>query len=321
MLRGLPKVTDKNVLVGHEWSDDAAVYRINDKQAVVQTLDFFTPIVDDPYLFGQIAAANSISDIYAMGAKPLFALNIVGFPLATLGHDTLNQILRGGSDKAAEAGIFVVGGHSIDDAEPKYGMVVTGIVDPARVKANNGAKAGAKIVLTKPLGVGVLTTAVKRGKRTEAQIDAAIQCMAGLNRPGGDAMEEVGADTATDITGFGLVGHLQQMAHASNVGMKLHVDALPLLPGTMDLIAEGCYPGGTKKNWTFFKDKVNFAPNVTEAEQLLCCDAQTSGGLCILVPSAKADALVAALKRHKALAAAVIGEVVADHPGRLAISR
>jgi selenide,water dikinase len=309
------------VLVGHEWADDACVYKLNDEQAVVQTLDFFTPIVDDPYLFGSIAAANAISDIYAMGAKPLFALNIVGYPMATLGPEILGRILKGGSDKAAEAGIFVVGGHSIDDAEPKYGMCVTGLVHPGRIMHNAGAKAGDRLVLTKPLGVGVLTTAVKRGKRTEAQIDAAIGCMAALNRPGGEAMAEVGASTATDITGFGLCGHLRELAVASNVGIAIHVNALPVLPEVMGLITEGCFPGGTRKNWLYYKQWIDFAPDITEPEQLLCCDAQTSGGLVISVPAAKADALVASLKKHNALAAAVIGDVVAEHPGRIRVAR
>jgi selenide,water dikinase len=320
VLKELPKVTDPRVLVGHEWADDACVYKLNEEQAVVQTLDFFTPIVDDPYLFGQIAAANAISDIYAMGGKPIFALNIVGFPLAKLGAPVLGQILKGGSDKAAEANIFVVGGHSIDDAEPKYGMCVTGVVHPKKIMANQGAKVGDKLVLTKPLGVGVLTTAVKREMRTEAQIEAAIHSMASLNRPGGEAIDEVGASSATDITGYGLGGHLYEVAHASKVGMNLNFGALPILPEVMDLIAQKCYPGGTRKNWLHFKQHIDFG-KLSDDEQLLVCDAQTSGGMVISVPAAKADALVASLKKHKALAAAVIGDVVADHPGRLQVSR
>jgi selenide, water dikinase len=321
VLKGLPVVTDANVLVGHDWGDDACVYKINEEQAIVQTLDFFTPIVDDPYLFGQIAAANAISDIYAMGAKPLFALNIVAFPLAQLGHAVLAQILKGGSDKIGEAGIFVTGGHSIDDAEPKYGMCVTGIVHPKKIMSNAGAKAGDKLVLTKPLGVGVLTTAVKRQLRTEAQIDDAIRCMSAINRPGGEAIDEVGANAATDITGFGLAGHLRGIANASKVGIKLSFSALPILSGVMDLIAQGCFPGGTKKNWLYYKQFIDFAPDITMDEQTLVCDAQTSGGMLISVPAAKCDALVASLKKHKALATAVVGEVVPDHPGRLHVAR
>jgi len=309
------------VLVGHEWADDACVYKINDEQAIVQTLDFFTPIVDDPYTFGQIAAANAISDIYAMGARPIFALNIVGFPLAALGHDVLSQILKGGADKAAEAGIFVTGGHSIDDAEPKYGMCVTGLVHPDRIMANQGAKPGDKLVLTKPLGVGVLTTAVKKQLRTEAQIAPAIQSMSAINRPGGEAILEVGASSATDVTGYGLAGHLREVAGASNVGMKLRLSTLPVLPEVMDLLAQKCFPGGTKKNWLYFKQFLDFAPDITEDEQLLVCDAQTSGGMVISVPAAKCDALVASLKKHGALAHAVIGEVVAEHPGRIQVTR
>ena len=309
------------MLVGNEWADDACVYKLNDEQAIVQTLDFFTPIVDDPYLFGQIAAANAISDVYAMGAKPIFALNIVGFPLAKLGPEVLAKILQGGADKAAEAGIFVAGGHSIDDAEPKYGMCVTGTVHPDKIMANQGAKPGDKLVLTKPIGVGVLTTAVKRELRTESQIDAAIQCMAAINRPGGEAVAEVGANSATDVTGYGLAGHLREIAAASKVGMKLHVDAIPVLPEVRELIAEKCYPGGTRKNWLYFKQWLEFTDDVTEDEQLLVCDSQTSGGMVISVPADKCDAMVESLKKHNALAAAVIGEVIADHPGRLAVSR
>jgi selenide, water dikinase len=321
VLQLLPKVTDPAVLVGHEWADDACVYRLNDEQAVVQTLDFFTPIVDDPYTFGSIAAANAISDIYAMGARPIFALNIVAFPMGTLGAEVLNAILRGGADKAREAGIFVIGGHSIDDAEPKYGMCVTGLVRPDRIMANNGAKVGDRLVLTKPLGVGVLATAVKRGLRTEAEIDHAIRCMAALNRPGAAAMEEVSASASTDITGFGLCGHLRGMAVASGVGMRLRFGALPVLAGVTELIEQDCAPGGSWRNREHYGQWVDFAPEITEAEQLLCCDAQTSGGLVVSVPRAKSDALVASLERHGALAAAVIGEVVAEHPGRLFVTR
>jgi selenide,water dikinase len=321
VLKGLPKVTDPRVLVGHEWADDACVYKLNDEQAVVQTLDFFTPIVDDPYLFGQIAAANAISDIYAMGAKPMFALNIVGFPLAQLGHDVLAQILKGGSDKAGEAGIFVVGGHSIDDAEPKYGMCVTGVVHPQKIMSNSGAKVGDKLVLTKPIGVGVLTTAVKRDLRTEAQIDAAIQCMAAINRPGGEAILEVGANSATDITGYGLAGHLHEVADASGVSMTLNYDTIPVLPEVMDLLKQKCFPGGTKKNWLYFQQWLDFAEGFTHEEQLLVCDAQTSGGIVISVPADKCDAMVASLKKHNAMTAAVIGEVTAGNPGRIAITR
>jgi selenide,water dikinase len=320
-LAQLPKVTDPNVLVGHSGADDGCVYKLSDELSVVQTLDFFTPIVDDPYLFGQIAAANAISDVYAMGAKPIFALNILAYPLGTLGPEVLAQILKGGSDKAAEAGIFVVGGHSIDDAEPKYGMAVTGTVHTDKIMANDGAKAGDKLVLTKPLGVGVLTTAVKRGKRTEADIDEAITCMASINRPGGEAIDEVGASTATDVTGYGLGGHMVEVAKASNVGINLNFGAFPQLPGVMDLIAEGCYPGGTKKNWVYFKEWMEYADDITEHEQILTCDAQTSGGLVISVPADKADAMVEACNKHNALCAAVIGEVVAEHPGRVSVSR
>ncbi len=314
-------MTDKNVLVGTDGIDDAAVYKLNEEQAVVQTLDFFTPIVDDPFVFGQISAANSISDIYAMGARPLFALNIVAYPMQSLGPEILASILEGGSSKATEAGIFVVGGHSIDDAEPKYGMCVTGVVHPQKIMANSGAKPGDVLVLTKPLGVGILTTAVKRGKRTDAQITPAIHSMASLNRPGGEAINEVGANAATDITGFGLIGHLCGMAASSKVGMELDFGALPVLPEVLDLIKEDVAPGGTKKNLVFYGPRVDFDPGLTDAEKTLCADAQTSGGLVISLPADKADACVASLKKHGALAHAIIGRVVADHPGRIKVRR
>jgi selenide,water dikinase len=309
------------VLVGSDWADDACVYKLNDEQAIVQSLDFFTPIVDDPYTFGQIAAANAISDIYAMGAKPLFALNIVGFPLAKLGQDVLGRMLKGGTETAGEAGIFVVGGHSIDDAEPKYGMCVTGIVHPDKIMSNKGAKVGDKLVLTKPLGVGVLTTAVKKELRTEAQIHQAVRCMAAINKPGGMAIDEVGANAATDVTGYGLAGHLTEVAQASMVGIELHFDSFPILDEVMDLLGQGCFPGGTKKNWLYFQQFIDFDDDITEQEQLLCCDAQTSGGMVISVPADKADALVKSLHKHNALAAEVVGEVVEKHPGRIHVSR
>lgn len=321
MLRGLPKVTDKNVLVGHEWSDDAAVYRINDKQAVVQTLDFFTPIVDDPYLFGQIAAANSISDIYAMGARPLFALNIVGFPLATLGHDTLNQILRGGADKAAEAGIFVVGGHSIDDAEPKYGMVVTGLVHPDKVLRNVGALPGDALFLTKPLGSGILTSAIKKGELAPDEQRAVIGVMTHLNRRAAEAMLTVGARAATDVTGFGLFGHLLGMVRDTQVGVTLSAAAVPFLPRVPELAARGVVSGGTRKNLAHFGAWCDFDPALTEAERLALADAQTSGGLLVACPSEKAEEFASRLRESGALAAARIGEFSPSRPGRIAVTR
>lgn len=247
-----------------------------------------------------------------MGGRPLLALNIVGFPSKTLGLDILSDILRGGSDKAREAGIEIVGGHTIDDKEPKYGLSVTGIVDADRVVTNAGARPGDKLVLTKPLGVGILTTGIKRQLVSEEAIARVVHVMTTLNRSGAKAMEEVGADACTDITGFGLLGHLHEMCQASGVGARIELAKVPVLVEAWELVHEDVVPGGTKANLDFLRDAVTFEDGISEDQQLVLADAQTSGGLLIAVPETKCDALVEALKEHNTIAAANIGEIVED---------
>ncbi|MCK6439466.1 MAG: selenide, water dikinase SelD, partial [Planctomycetes bacterium] len=269
-----------------------------------------TPVVDDPYTFGAIAAANAISDIYAMGAKPIFALNILAFPLKTLGHDVLREILRGGADKAKEAGIAVAGGHSIDDAEPKYGMVVNGLARKEQILANSGAKPGDVIVLTKPIGAGIATTAVKRGVVAEAEIKDVIASMSALNRPSGEAAVEVGARAGTDITGFGLIGHLGHIARESKVTIEVDFQTLPLFPKAVEFAKQGIAPGGTRNNLKFYGDTVTWQGSFEEWQQLLFADAQTSGGMAICVSPDKVDDLRTRLTKKGALASAIIGRVM-----------
>jgi len=314
----LPPIDDPNVLIGTDTADDATVYRFGDDLALVQTVDYFTPIVDDPYQFGQIAAANSLSDIYAMGARPLFALNLVGFP-ASLPLDLLTEILRGGADKAREAGIAIVGGHTIDDPEPKYGLVVTGVVEPDRVYTNAAAQVGDVLILTKPLGLGIVSAAIKRGLASDALIDRAVAVMSTLNRAAAEAMVQVGAHACTDITGFGLLGHLHEMTTASGVGAVIRLGPVPVLDEAWTLAAQGLVPGGTVANRDFLRDAVVWDAAISPAQQWILCDAQTSGGLLIAVPPGKATALREALRAAGALASAEIGTIVEDPTGRIQV--
>lgn len=304
-----------------ETGDDAAVYRLTPELALIQTVDYFTPIVDDPYSFGAIAAANAFSDVYAMGGRPLLALNIVGFPVGKLPNEVLEKILRGGADKAREAGALIVGGHSIDDQEPKYGMAVTGVIHPEQVATNKDAKVGDDLVLTKPLGMGIISTAIKRGKAPQALIDKAVEIMAALNRGAAEAMNAVGADACTDITGFGLLGHLYGMTRASGVGAKLKLSKIPILPEVRDLALEGCIPGGTRKNFQFLTEQgaVTWDPAIDETNRIILSDAQTSGGLLIAVPKNRTQKLVRLLEEKKTAAAAVIGEIRKDPEGRITV--
>ncbi len=308
MLGHLPLPVDPAVLVGTSTADDAAVYRLNDEQAIVATVDFFTPIVDDPYQFGRIAAANALSDIYAMGARPLFALGLVGFPRDRLPLEVLGEIQRGGADLAREAGVHILGGHSIDDPEPKYGLVAIGLVHPDRVLRNASARPGDRLVLTKPLGSGIVTTAIKRGLANPAEIERITALMATLNRAASEAMVAVGVDAATDVPGYGLLGHLRELAAGSGLDAELWLEAVPVLPEAWRYAREGVVPGGTRRNREAVADSVDFG-DLDEVEQLVLCDAQTSGGLLIAVPPEREAALVSRLAEGGAPAAAVGGEL------------
>jgi selenide,water dikinase len=315
-----PSLPNANVLVGLDAPDDAGVYKLTDEWALVQTVDFFTPVVDDPYWFGAIAAANALSDIYAMGGRPITALNLVGFPVSKLDKRILAEILRGGADKVREAGAVILGGHSIDDPEPKYGLAVTGLVHPERIGTKAGARPGDKLILTKPIGIGVVTTAIKRGICTPADAAAAIRVMATLNNVV-DVLEPFHIRGMTDITGFGLLGHASEMARESRAGIRVYASRVPLVPGTVTYAAQGTFPGGSRSNYRFLvaNRHVSFDPAIDERMQLILCDAVTSGGLLIAVPGAQAEALAEALLQQGALTAALIGEVVDEHPGRIMV--
>jgi selenide,water dikinase len=313
ILQSLPKVNDPRVLVGTE--DDAGVYQLGEDVAVVQTVDFFTPIVDNAYDFGAIAAANALSDIYAMGAKPLTALNLVAFPKDGP-MEVLGEIIRGGAEKAQEAGVVIIGGHSIDDKEPKYGMAVTGIAHPAKLALKNGARPGDALVLTKPLGIGIISTAIKAGRAPEEMIATATGSMALLNKAASEAMVEIGVRGATDITGFGLLGHLHEMLHRSCVSAKLFLSQIPVIEGVRAL-AKFSVPGGTRTNLKYISDRVDWVAGITEEEKLILADAQTSGGLLIAVAKEKLEALLAALEARGVKTRSVIGEVISGEPGRI----
>ncbi len=314
VLKNLAPVIDKNVLVGTETSDDAAVYRISDDLAVVQTLDFFTPVVDDPYDFGAIAAANALSDIYAMGAKPVFALNIVGFPEDTLPMETLEQILKGAQDKAAEAGIPVLGGHTVEDPEPKFGMVVTGTIHPSEILKNTGAQPGDQLVLTKPLGTGILSTGIKRGMVEDQLRELVSRQMMSLNKTAADVMKKYPVHACTDVTGFGLMGHLKEMTSGSECNARVWYDKVPFLPEVKNLAVAGVIPGGSHNNLSFVSEFVDFG-KLPRTDQLLLCDAQTSGGLLIALPAAEAEKLVIDLKESGVSDACIIGEFMAKGKG------
>jgi len=307
--------TDRKAVVGFSTNDDAAVYRISPTQAVVETVDFFPPVVDDPFAFGQIAAANAMSDIWAMGAKPIFALNLVGFP-EELGFDVLAKILAGGQDKAEEAGIPILGGHSIKDPEPKYGMAVTGLVHPRKVLTNAGAKPKDVLILTKPIGSGIATTAIKRGKADAELTDSVIELMSRLNKKAGEvfASGKFKVNALTDVTGFGLLGHLMEMMKAAKARAHLSLERVPILAGVPALAAEGVVPGGTKANLEHVAPNVRFPEGLPQEIQWVLADAQTNGGLLACVPSKDVAKALRALDRAR-VDAAVIGEVVRGKPG------
>jgi selenide,water dikinase len=299
------------------------VYLIAEGLALVQTVDYFTPVVDDPYDFGRVAAANALSDIYAMGAEPFMALNLVGFPAGKLSFDILHQILRGGADVCMEAQVAVVGGHSIDDPEPKFGLAVTGRARPEDLWLNRTAKNGDFLVLTKPLGIGILTTAIKRGKLDAGEIKEAVDLMATLNRGAAQAARKVGVHAATDVTGYGFLGHLYEMAAGSCLEAEIWANDVPFLsPRVRPLIDEGVVPGGTRKNLKFMLDQgVTFEAGISESEQIMLADAQTSGGLLLAVAEDRLESLVNALRAERTPAAAVVGRLHEGKGGWIQVRR
>ena len=301
-------MTHPNLLVGTKTSDDAAVYKLSEDLAVVLTVDFFPPIVDDPFIFGQIAAANSLSDVYAMGAKPIAALNVVGFP-SDLDMSILGEILKGGASKALEAGIVIAGGHSVVDAEPKYGLSVTGIVNPGSQTANSTSKPGDLLLLTKPIGTGIITTAGKQKKVGAEVLENAVTIMAALNKSASESMISVGVNACTDVTGFGLLGHLREMMEGSSLGARIYKSKVPVIEGTMDLLKQGIVPGGHMRNLDSLKSTVLWDKEISENDKILLSDAQTSGGLLISVNPNKADKLQQSLSETGTLSNQIIGEV------------
>jgi selenide,water dikinase len=311
--------SDPNLIAGIERSEDAGIYKINDELAVVQTVDFFTPIVDDPYAFGQIAVANALSDVYAKGGKPLTALNIVCFPLKAMDISVLRAILVGGLDKMHEAGVILVGGHSVDDVELKYGLSVTGTIHPDKVVFNSGARAGDRLILTKPLGTGIISTAIKRNVAGEASVSRIIKSMSTLNRKASELMLTVGVNACTDITGFGLLGHAAEMVEDTDVGMVISSKEVPFFSEAREFAEAGMIPGGLQRNRDFRKNMVEVAKSVPQYMADILFDPQTSGGLLISVPEPKAAALLDMMHREGIGAAAIIGEVVAEPKCRIIV--
>jgi selenide,water dikinase len=306
----LPRPTDPRVLVAADTADDAGVVALSEDLAIVQTADFFTPIVDDPYWFGRIAATNAMSDVWAMGGRPVSALNLVAFPLDTLGPDVLRAILRGGADAAEAAGVSIVGGHSIDDAEPKYGMAVTGVVDPRSVLTNAGGQAGDALVLTKPLGAGAVATGRKRGLVDDALLERAIAVMATLNDTAGEQARAAGAHALTDVTGFGLLGHVHELAAASGVAAELHAAAVPAIEGVVELLGDdAAVAGGSRRNRADAEGFTTWADDVPEPRRRLLADAMTSGGLLAAV----------APERAGEIEGSVVGRLVEGEPGTIRV--
>lgn len=320
VLHHLNKVDDPNVLVGFNSLDDAGVYKLRDDLAIVQTVDFFPPVVDDPYYYGVIACANALSDVYAMGAKPITALNIAGFPRAKLPLEVLEQILKGGSDKAKEAGVAIIGGHTVKTKEPLYGLAVTGLVHPEKIIKNSGAKLGDVLILTKPLGIGIITTAVKQEKTSPEVERKVAELMSRLNKSASEAMVEVGVNACTDITGFGLLGHLWEMVCESDVVARLNLSQIPVIDETWDLVKNKVVPGGTLSNLKFVGDKVDWDDNISEEKQLILADAQTSGGLLISCPEYQKEKLLQTLESKGVKDSRIIGQIIEDKRCRIKVT-
>jgi selenide,water dikinase len=320
-LSGLPRIFDRRVLVSSDTCDDAGVFKLNARTALVQSVDVFTPVVDDPYVFGQIAAANSVSDIYAMGGRPLTALSIIAFPIERLSPRIMNKMLQGGIDKLREAGVAVLGGHSIRDKEIKFGFSVTGIVNPDKMTVNSKAKPGDVLILTKPLGTGTLTFARQIGRAPAKGLAAAERSMTELNRAAAESMTAAGVTTATDITGFGLAGHLSEIAAQSGVEMEIYGEAIPVFEGVMDLIRDGVISGSVERNRDYASAFVKVRKGADEDLETLLYDPQTSGGLLIAVRRSKAAAFLAAVKKKGVRHAMVIGKVTRKGPGKIILRK
>ncbi len=316
---GLAFPQDERVLIGMNEPDDAGVYLINDEVALIQTVDFFTPIVDDPYWFGQIAVANALSDVYAMGGRPVTAMNLVAFPLKDMELSVLRSILKGGLDKMAEAGVSLVGGHSVEDKELKYGLSVTGLVHPKKILTKKGFRIGDKMILTKPLGTGIINTAIKAGMASPEVIEKVTLMMATLNQGAAEIMKRFSIRACTDVTGFGLLGHLCEMIVDSGMGMRLYADAVPIYPEAREYATLGLVPAGTYNNRLFRESFVLFSKNVDAITQDILFDAQTSGGLVIVVDPGDAEALISALQSEGIEAVSLIGEVVAEPAEKIVV--
>ncbi|MBN1190903.1 MAG: selenide, water dikinase SelD [Dehalococcoidales bacterium] len=318
-MEGLPVMTDPNLIIGMERSEDAGVYKLSDELAIVQTVDFFTPIVDDPYQFGQIAVANSLSDVYAKGGKPLTAMNIVCFPVKTMDISVLRDILKGGLDKMLEAGVILVGGHSVEDNELKYGLSVTGTIHPSKVIRNTGCRPGDKLILTKPLGVGIINTALKGEMAERSAVDKAVRCMSTLNKKASELMQISGVNACTDVTGFGLIGHACEMIEDTGVGIIINANDVPYFPEARELAEMGLVPGGTHRNREYRKAMVKISEDLPVYINDILFDPQTSGGLLISLPSGNASALLSALHNGGVDDAAIIGEIVDEPRGKIIV--
>jgi selenide,water dikinase len=315
LAKSAPGILPKELLVGIETADDAAVYKINERQAIVATTDFFMPIVDDPFDFGAIAATNAISDVYAMGGQPLFALALVGMPVNQLPLETIRRILEGGESVCARAGIPIAGGHTIDSVEPIYGLVAIGLVDPANLKRNAGARPADKLVLGKPLGVGIYSAALKKGKLDEAGYKAMIESTTKLNTPGTALGRMADVHALTDVTGFGLLGHALEVAKGSGMRIHLHWDSIPLLPGALELAAQGILTGASGRNWAGYGERVQLASRFGDAERAMLTDPQTSGGLLVACAPGAVEEVLETFRREGFARAAVVGEVAQGAPG------
>jgi selenide,water dikinase len=316
----LPLISDPNLLAGIEHAEDAGVYKLSADLALVQTIDFFTPIVDDPYTFGQIAATNALNDVYAMGGKPLTAMNIVCFPIKTMDISVLREVLRGGLDKIREVGVLLVGGHSVEDNEIKYGLSVTGLIHPEKVLFNRGAKNKDSLILTKPLGTGIVSTALKGGAASEQLLQKAIACMTQLNKkPAELIISEGNIHACTDITGFGFLGHACEMIEGSDVGLRINSAAVPIFAGVQELVETGFVPGGLYRNKNFRINQIQAADTCPAWLLNVFFDPQTAGGLFFSLPGKQAHGFVKKMRNAGIVDAAIVGEVVADHPGKIFI--